>query len=358
MGSRSDVIRARLREYRRRLAPGTPIRDGLDRILRGRTGAIVVLGNNAAVRSLSTGGFKLDVEFSPQSLRELAKLDGAILLSNDLDRILAAGVHLVPPGALPTLETGTRHRSADQTSQAAGIPVVSVSASMSTITLFLAGHRHLLETSEQMLGRANQTMTTLTQFVGHLERLLRNFNALEFGEQVTIRDLSLVGHRYEMTRRLSEEVAFHMDTLGAEGRLVALQYAELMGAINELPKLLAADYAHNLPDPSEFTMERLHNFSTTELLNNALVAERLGFGTEVSLETGIVTRGIRLLSVVGRLPRALVDKLVSTFTLQELFGASLTDLQQLEGIGPSRARQIRDALLRITDDRYATPGRH
>ena len=146
--------RDRLRQYQRRLAPGTPLRAGLDRILHGRTGALVVLGNNAKVQQVSTGGFQLNVDFTPQALRELAKLDGAIILSNDLSRIIAAGVHLVPAGDLPTAETGTRHRSADRTAQASGVPVVTVSASMSTISLFMDGDRHPVETSGQMISRA------------------------------------------------------------------------------------------------------------------------------------------------------------------------------------------------------------
>ena len=221
--------RDRLRQYQRRLAPGTPLRAGLDRILHGRTGALVVLGNNAKVQQVSTGGFQLNVDFTPQALRELAKLDGAIILSNDLSRIIAAGVHLVPAGDLPTAETGTRHRSADRTAQASGVPVVTVSASMSTISLFMDGDRHPVETSGQMISRANQTLATLARFVDRLGDILHQFNALEVGEQVTIRSLVLVAQRFEMTRRLSAETQFHIDTLGVEGRLIALQHAELVG---------------------------------------------------------------------------------------------------------------------------------
>ena len=209
--------RDRLRQYQRRLAPGTPLRAGLDRILHGRTGALVVLGNNAKVQQVSTGGFQLNVDFTPQALRELAKLDGAIILSNDLSRIIAAGVHLVPAGDLPTAETGTRHRSADRTAQASGVPVVTVSASMSTISLFMDGDRHPVETSGQMISRANQTLATLARFVDRLGDILHQFNALEVGEQVTIRSLVLVAQRFEMTRRLSAETQFHIDTLGVEG---------------------------------------------------------------------------------------------------------------------------------------------
>ena len=303
--------RDRLRQYQRRLAPGTPLRAGLDRILHGRTGALVVLGNNAKVQQVSTGGFQLNVDFTPQALRELAKLDGAIILSNDLSRIIAAGVHLVPAGDLPTAETGTRHRSADRTAQASGVPVVTVSASMSTISLFMDGDRHPVETSGQMISRANQTLATLARFVDRLGDILHQFNALEVGEQVTIRSLVLVAQRFEMTRRLSAETQFHIDTLGVEGRLIALQHAELVGEFTGLDGQLATDYSHS--------------------------------------------RGARLLISVGRLPEGLVTKLIDRFSLQELFSVSVSELQQIDGIGAARARLIRDALLRITEAAYARP---
>ena len=347
--------RDRLRQYQRRLAPGTPLRAGLDRILHGRTGALVVLGNNAKVQQVSTGGFQLNVDFTPQALRELAKLDGAIILSNDLSRIIAAGVHLVPAGDLPTAETGTRHRSADRTAQASGVPVVTVSASMSTISLFMDGDRHPVETSGQMISRANQTLATLARFVDRLGDILHQFNALEVGEQVTIRSLVLVAQRFEMTCRLSAETQFHIDSLGVEGRLIALQHAELVGEFTGLDGQLATDYSHNLPTPADFTLEPLHSLSAEELLSSQLVAERIGFGDSPYLEAPVHSRGARLLISVGRLPEGLVTKLIDRFSLQELFSVSVSELQQIDGIGAARARLIRDALLRITEAAYARP---
>lgn len=352
---RSPVPRARSRQYQRLLAPGTPLRAGLDRILHGRTGALVVLGNNAKVQQLSSGGFQLDMDYTPQALRELAKMDGAIVLSTDLSRIVAAGVHLVPSGEFPSAETGTRHRTADQTAQAAGLAVVTVSASMSTISLFVDGKRNVLETSSQMISRANQTIATLSSFVARLDDVIGQFNSLEVSEQVTIRDLVQVAHRYEMTRRLSTETQFHVDTLGVEGRLIALQHTEMVASYKGLADLLVADYSVSLENPDDFTLDNLRNFSSDELLSNQLVADRMGFGPQVYLETPLKTRGVRLLTDVGRLPNALVDKLVDRFEMQELFGASMADLLQVDGVGQARARLVRDALLRITEAAYSRP---
>lgn len=338
-----------VRRYLKLLAPGTQLRAGLDRILHGRTGALIVLGNNQQVQQVSSGGFKIGVECTEQSLRELAKLDGAIVLSNDLSQIVAAGVHLVPGGDLPTAETGTRHRSADRTSQAAGLPVVTVSASMATISVFYEGHRHLVETVPQVISRANQTLAALARVTTRVTELLDQFTPLEIAEQVTLRDLTHVVHRLELARRLSSEMQFHIDILGVEGRMVALQHAELVANFAGIGDLLVQDYAANVDDPAEFDLTKLHNFSHDELFSGQLVAQRLGFGPNPNLEQRVETRGIRALTTIGRLPSALVAKLISDFTLQELFGASVGVLMEIDGIGPTRARQIRDALIRVSE---------
>lgn len=338
-----------VRRYLKQLAPGTPVRAGLDRILHGGTGALIVLGNNAKVQQVCSGGFQIGVDCTEQSLRELAKLDGAIVLSNDLSRIIAAGVHLVPAGDLPTAETGTRHRSADRTAQHAGVPVITVSASMGTISMFLDGRRHIVETVSQVISRANQTLATLSRVVARLSEVLEHFTRLEIGDQVTLRDLTHVVHRLELTRRLSSEMGFHTDILGVEGRLVALQHAELATTFDGLADVLTDDYAHNLADPADFDLTTLHNFSHEELFSGQLVAERLGFGPNPNLEQPLSSCGVRLLTRNGRLPGQLVTKLIGSFSLQELFGAKVSDLMEVDGIGPQRARQVRDALLRITE---------
>lgn len=338
----------RLRQFQRQLAPGTPLREGLDSILQGRTGALVVLGHNPKVQQISSGGFRLDVDYSPQALRELAKMDGAVILSSDTSRIVAAGVQLLAPGDLPTAETGTRHRSADRAAQATGVPTVTVSASMSLISLFIDGNRHLVESTDRLASRANQALGTLGTFVHRLETMLQHFNSLEVGEQVTIRDLAQICYRYEMTRRLSAETEFRIDLLGAEARHVELQHADLIATIEGLSELLVQDYSYNVPDPADFDLTRLSNFSTEELLSPVLVAERLGFGRR-PLETPLQTRGTRLLLQVGKLPPYLVSLLVENHSLHELLGSSVAMLTEIDGVGDARARAIRDGLLRISE---------
>ena len=155
------------------LAPGTALRDGLERILRGNTGALIVLGDGPAVDEVCTGGFELRVAFSATRLRELAKMDGAIVLDGTADYIVRAAVHLVPDPALPTDESGTRHRTAERVARHTGCPVVSVSKSMRIIALYLDGARYVLEGSAAILSRANQALATLERYKLRLDEVSR-----------------------------------------------------------------------------------------------------------------------------------------------------------------------------------------
>ena len=145
--SPDDVLRATLAA----MAPGTDLRDGLERILRGRTGALIVLGNDRTVDQICTGGFPLDVDFSATRLRELAKMDGAIIVDKDCTKILRAATQLVPDPTIETSEAGTRHRTAERVAIQTGMPVVSVSQSMRIVALYVAGRRHVLEGSAAIL---------------------------------------------------------------------------------------------------------------------------------------------------------------------------------------------------------------
>src|SRR6202000_712252 len=156
--------RPSLREALARLAPGTALRDGLERILRGRTGALIVLGYDDSVEAICDGGFSLDVRYAPTGLRELCKMDGAGVLSTDGSRTRRATVQLVPAPSIPTDESGTRHRSAERAACQVGYPVISVSHSMSIVTVYYCGERHVLADSSTILSRANQALATLERY--------------------------------------------------------------------------------------------------------------------------------------------------------------------------------------------------
>jgi diadenylate cyclase len=210
-----------------RVAPGTPLRDGLERILRGRTGALIVLGSDRTIDSICSGGFDIGIEFSPTRLRELAKMDGAIICDKDAGNILRAAVQLVPDSSIETQESGTRHRTAERVAKQTGVPVISVSQSMQIIALYVNGLRHVLEGSENVLARANQALATLERYVARLDQVTSSLSALEIEAMVTVRDVAVTLQRQEMVRRISEEISQYVLELGDDGRLLSLQLDEL-----------------------------------------------------------------------------------------------------------------------------------
>ncbi len=331
------------------IAPGTAVRDGLDRIVHGRTGALVTLGSNARLRSLATGGFSIDVAFTGTALRELAKMDGAIILNDALDRILFAGVHLMPDAAVETSETGTRHRTADRVARQTGVPTVTVSASMSTISLFVDGRRWVVQHPEQLLARANQALATLSRYADRLTEATGRLSAAEVQDAATVRDLALVAQRLEMVRRLQHEVTGYAIELGTDGRLVRLQLRELVSGLDELPAQLERDYDEGDTSPR---LARLAELDTDDLANPTLIAQCCGLGDQLSRR--VSARGHRQLAQIGRLAPSVADSLVVHFgSLQALFGASTADLLTVDGVDYAIARTVREGLIRLAESAYA-----
>jgi len=325
----------RLRAVLATMAPGTSLHDGLERILRGRTGALIVLGYDRTVESISTGGFELDVPFTATGLRELAKMDGAIIIDRELTRIHRAAVHLMPDHTIPSDETGTRHRTADRVARQTGFPVISVSQSMQIIAAYVGEIRHVLEDSGQILARANQALATLERYKLRLDEVASTLSALEIEDYVL--------------------------ELGTDGRLLSLQLEELVTGVDAERELVIRDY---LPTGRRGTtpassLQLLSGLSATELVDPASVARALALGNGEHLDAAVTPRGYRLLAKVPRLPAAVVDRLVDHFgTLQKLLSAGIDDLQVVEGVGELRARSVREGLSRLAEssilgDRFA-----
>jgi diadenylate cyclase len=335
------------------VAPGTVLREGLERILRGSTGALIVVGYDPAVEALCSGGFELQVEFSATRLRELAKMDGAIVLDRTGGTILRAAVQLVPDPTLPTGESGTRHRTAERVARQTGYPVISVSKSMRIIAVYTGGARFVLEDSTAILSRAHQALATLERYKQRLDQVTGALSALEIEDLVTVRDVTAVAQRAEMVRRIADEIEGHMVELGTDGRLLALQLDELVVGTGDERRLLAADYVPASQDGRErataSALDGLAGLSADELLDCAAVAETLGLGSE-QLDAPVSPHGYRLLARVPRLPAHAADGLIRHFgSLQKILAASVADLQRVDGVGSSQARGVREELSRLAE---------
>jgi diadenylate cyclase len=334
------------------VAPGKPLREGLDRILQSKMGGLVVVGDGPDVLSICSGGFLLDAEFTPQRLYELAKMDGALILAADASRIARANVHLVPNPNVPTAETGTRHRTAERVARSVDVPVVSVSEALSVIAVYRNDRKHPLEPPPRLLNRSNQALQTLERYKNRLDLVSGNLSALEMEDQVTVRDVVTFLQRAEMVRRISEEIDGYILELGVDGRLARLQLEELMGGVEDDRRRVIQDYFQYRP---QWRLAQADRALQELAMENLLLLEEVAAVVHVptanqGLEGGVQPRGYRLLHRIPRLPDGVQDALVDRFgNLQKIMRATIDELDDVAGIGTVRARAIKEGLSRLAE---------
>jgi len=340
------------------VAPGQPLRDGLDRILRAKRGGLVVVGDGPDVLSICSGGFLLDSEFSPQRLSELAKMDGAIVIASDASRIARANVHLMPDASISTTETGTRHRTAERTGRSIDVPVLSVSAAMSVIAVYRGDLKHTIQPTGWLHDRTDQALATMHRFRSRFDATLGNLSILEVEDTVSVGDVVGVVQAAEMVLRIGEEVDGYLVELGEDGRLVGLQSAELVDGVALALDLVVRDYCMMSPEETadraafeEWVVEQLASLSSDELRNPNRVASILRLpGAFHDAESGIEPRGFRLLHHLPRLSDIIIERIVGRFVnLQHIMRASLAELEQVEGVGQTRAISVKDGLARLAE---------
>src|SRR6201986_5010757 len=359
-GSAAQQRRA-LRETVARLAPGTGLRDGLERILRGRTGALIVLGHDEHVEAICDGGFSLYIRYAPTRLRELSKMDGAVVLSTDGGHILRANVQLVPDPSIATDESGTRHRSAERAAVQTGYPVISVSHSMNIVTVYVGGERHVLTDSATILSRANQAIATLERYKAQLDEVSRQLSRAEIEDFVTLRDVMTVVQRLELVRRIGVELGYEVVELGTDGRQLRLQLEELLGGNEAARELVVRDY-HANPEPLSkaevaVTLDELDAMSDAELLDFTTMARVFGYpSTAEAQDSAVSSRGYRAMSEIPRLQFAHADRLGREFCSPPgLLAASGGDLEAVEAIGEIWPRHVREGLSQLAESTIGDP---
>lgn len=339
---------ATLRQALAAVAPGTALREGLERIQRSHTGGLIVLGYTPEIEAICSGGFDLDVPFTASSLRELCKMDGAVVVDLDNQRIRKANVQLLPDPSIPTDESGMRHRTAQRTARQTHLPVLSLSASMRMISVYVGEHHRQVEEPESLLARANLAVDTLDRYSQRLDEVLQTLTVLEMRDSATIRDVATVLQRMEMIRRITSEINGYLEELGSEGRLLALQVDDLLRGSASERALVLRDYIRN-PTSIAAAEQRLCALSGDKLVDLTAIANILGLSVlEVSdLDRDIRPRGVRALSLVPHLPWNVIKEVTTHWpTFADLRSATIDELQSIEGIGPYRAKLIRENLER------------
>ena len=334
------------------VAPGTDIREGLENILKSKTGGLIVVGDSKEVLDIVDGGFYINVDYTPAKLYELAKMDGAIVLSSDLKKILYANAQLIPSFNIETRETGTRHRTAERTAKQTGNLVISISQRRSIITLYKGPIKYVLEETSSILEKANQALQTVEKYKKVFDTKINIMNEYEFNDIVTLDNVLTVIQRAELTMRMAEEVKKTIIELGEEGRLLDIQLDELIGGLEKEEQLIIKDY---IAPGKKRTLEKVFNqiieLEYEDLMNQNKIAGILGYGDFDNYdEVAVYPKGYRILSKIPRMPSNIVENLIKSFkTFQHVIAADIPALDEVEGIGEVRAKNIKQSIKRMQE---------
>ena len=341
------------------VAPGTALREGIDNIVHARTGGLIVIGDPDELAFLFSGGIRLDIDYTPALVYQLAKMDGAIALNVNATKIAWCNVQLMPDPTILTSETGTRHRTAERISKQTDALVIAVSQRRDVVSLYVDGSKYILEDIPVVLAKANQALATLDKYRSRLDQVSTRLTALEFEGGVTLHDVLTVLQRAELATRMAVEIERYIVELGTEGRLIEMQLEETMVGVAGDKAALVHDYlAEHSDEAFASALDQVGRLPQQDLLDFGRLAEVLGYDRKLNtLDYPTSPRGYRVLGKIPRLPRIVVSAIVRSFGgLDELLAATDPDLERVEGVGELRAKEIREGLRRLQEinlvDRY------
>ncbi len=329
----------------RLISPGTPIREGLENILKAKTGALIVVGYGKDVAEMTDGGFEINAEYNPSRLYELAKMDGAMILSDDFKKILIANAELIPNSKIESSETGTRHRTAERVAKQTGHMVISISQRRGIITIFKDDWKYVLEDTARVAARANQALQTVEKYRNVVDSRINVLDQYELNDIATLQLVVDTIQRMELLRKISEEVQKSIYELGTEGRLIQKQLDELTYGIDQEELLVIRDYATNGKEP-EAVFNEIKELEHDDLLEDTIISKALGMKETDNFEAvAVYSRGYRILRKIPRMPQTIVENVVDKFSsLQDILNADELTLNEVEGVGEKRARTIKQSL--------------
>jgi len=278
-------------DFIKMVSPGTPLRTVIDDIIRSNLGAMIVFETNKLeTQNIMEGGFRINCRFTSQKLFELCKMDGAIIVSPDLKRILQANTLMTPDATIPSIETGTRHKAAERTAKQAHTFKIAVPERRKKTTLYYGSSRYYLKTTDELLRNISSTLQVLEKQKEILKKHINNLNLLEMSELVSISDVCKVIQRAEMILKISESVKRNFTELGKEGSIMHMRYRELLRGVEKAETEVIRDYA-NLSLKRSKTL--LSNLTFDGLLDTEAIARLV---LEKPLEESISPKGFRFLS--------------------------------------------------------------
>src|ERR1700691_2082349 len=359
VGEIEPLTEPRLVKALEMVAPGTALREGIDHIVDAGSGGLLLIGELDELAFLYSGGVRLDIDYTPGMLYQLAKMDGAITMNANATKIAMANVQLMPDPTILSVETGTRHRTAERVSKQTDALVIAISQRREVVSLYVDGTKCILEEIPVVLAKANQALATLDKYRSRLDQVSTRQTALEFEGGATLHDVLTVLQRAELVTRMAVEIERYIVELGTEGRLIEMQLDETMVGAAADKAALVHDYLVEDTDESfEVACELLVRLAHQDLLDFGRLAELLGYDRKLnSLDYPVTPRGFRILGRIPRLPRLVVQRIVTEVGgLEELLAASDGELETVDGVGEIRAKDIREGLRRQQEinlvDRY------
>ncbi len=334
------------------VAPGTALREGIESILDSRTGGLILIGEPDDLSFLNSGGIKLDIDYTPAFLYQVAKMDGAIILNANATKITMANVQLMPDPTILSHETGTRHRTAERVSKQTDALVIAVSQRREVVSLYVDGAKYILEDITVVLAKANQALATLDKYRSRLDQVSTRLTALEFEGGATLHDVLTVLQRSELVTRMAVEIERYIVELGTEGRLIEMQLEETTVGTAAEKAALVHDYLADYSDEAfSSALDQLGRLIHQDLLDFGRLAEMLGYDRKLNtLDYPVSSRGYRILGRIPRLPKLVVTQIVKEFGgLDELLAATDSELETVEGVGEIRAKDIREGLRRLQE---------
>ncbi len=336
------------------IAPGTQLREGLDNILKAKTGALIVLSESEQVMDLVDGGFKINLDFNPASVYELAKMDGAIIISKDLKKILMANVQLIPDYKIKTLETGTRHKTAERVAKQTNELVICISQRRGIITIFKGDFRYVINDISSVLMRTNQMLEAIEKYKSVLDNMLNILSEHEFDDIVSLETVANTIYRSEIIMRMVPDIRLNIIELGTEGKIVNMQLEELIANVEQEELKIIQDYMvvkKKANKTSETILNEIRKIDKKDLVSLEKIIKILGYEIDVNvLEQNVSPKGYRILSKVPKMPLSVIDKTVETFgSLQGVCSATIKELDEVEGIGEVRAKIINQSLRRLQE---------
>lgn len=304
------------------VSPGTLLRTAIDDILRAEMGALIVV-DSPGLADLVEEGFKINCKLTSQRIVELAKMDGAIILSSQIDKILQSNALLVPDTRIPTNETGTRHKAAERTAKQAETLVIAVSERRKKVTVYHGNIKYVMQNPEELLSRATQTLQILEKQREIFDDLMSNLNVLEISGLVVLGDVCLVLQRTEMIMKTAKMIDRYLIELGKEGVIIRMRLRELLRGVDKEKELIFKDYG-----VSEEKQSFLADFSFDELLNTENLCSIF---FSMSSENKIHAKGYRILGKTS-LQSSFIIKLIERFeNLDNILNSNKEELEEMLG---------------------------